>query len=275
MELTYEDDVSYWKLPIGMSYSAKQRLIRIHSVQDKDLLEKSYNILIEKMDLSLDFMKGGPLEQLMNETQSITILDSVIPCMATVTDATTDEVDVIDVTTNATSNATSDAITDATTDETIDETTDVTTDETTDETTDATTDETTDETIDATTDTPKKKLTDATKNLIKRINIPIRSPSVRIVVSNVTKKIDPLNTELSDELKNVMEQMLDTSERDTSERKTSERDTSERKTSERKTSEIDNSERKTSERKTSKRKISEKTLNDNDSDDSDVEDILI
>jgi len=81
MGLAYEDCIDYWKQTVGLSPSAKERLDRIHTIKDKKLLDDSYNIFIQKLDLSTENIPNGPIEQLMNETQKITIMDAIIPTL--------------------------------------------------------------------------------------------------------------------------------------------------------------------------------------------------
>ena len=80
--LTYEDDVDYWQKPIGLSPYAKKRLDLLHA--DKkftDILDSDYDRYLEKLDLSTEYIPGGPIEKLMQETKKITIFDCIVPCL--------------------------------------------------------------------------------------------------------------------------------------------------------------------------------------------------
>ena len=79
MGIAYMDCIDYWKQPVGLSKSAKDRLDAIHSIKDKKLLDDSYNIFIQKLNLSNANLPNGPIEQLINETQKISIIDAIIP----------------------------------------------------------------------------------------------------------------------------------------------------------------------------------------------------
>jgi Ca2+-binding RTX toxin-like protein len=79
MGIAYMDCIDYWKQPVGLAKSAKDRLDAIHSIKDKKLLDDSYNIFIQKLNLSNENLPNGPIEQLINETQKISIIDAIIP----------------------------------------------------------------------------------------------------------------------------------------------------------------------------------------------------
>jgi len=81
MGLAYMDCIDFWKQTVGLSIPAKERLDKIHTIQDKKLLDDIYNIFIQKLDLSTELIKNGPIEQLMNETQKITIMDAIVPTL--------------------------------------------------------------------------------------------------------------------------------------------------------------------------------------------------
>jgi len=81
MGLAYMDSIDYWKQNVGLSKSAKERLDVIHSIKDKHLLDDSYNIFIQKLDLSTENMPNGPIDCILNETQKITIMDAIIPSL--------------------------------------------------------------------------------------------------------------------------------------------------------------------------------------------------
>ena len=79
MGIAYMDCIDYWKQPVGLAKSAKDRLDAIHSIKDKKLLDDSYNIFIQKLNLSNENLPNGPIEQLINETQKISIIDAIVP----------------------------------------------------------------------------------------------------------------------------------------------------------------------------------------------------
>jgi hypothetical protein len=81
MGLAYMDSIDFWKQNVGLSKSAKERLDVIHSIKDKKLLDDSYNIFIQKLDLSTENMPNGPIDCIINETQKINIMDAIIPSL--------------------------------------------------------------------------------------------------------------------------------------------------------------------------------------------------
>ena len=130
MGIAYMDCIDYWKQPVGLAKSAKDRLDAIHSIKDKKLLDDSYNIFIQKLNLSNENLPNGPIEQLINETQKISIIDAIVPSIvpndsatngaanddATNDDATNDEA-TNDESTNENVAITSDATSDAANDD--------------------------------------------------------------------------------------------------------------------------------------------------------------
>ena len=84
--LTYEDDVDYWKQPIGLSPSAVERLELLHTIRDKDLIEIELNKMLEKLNVSTQFIPDGPIEKMikeneqqLRENEKITIMDCIVP----------------------------------------------------------------------------------------------------------------------------------------------------------------------------------------------------
>jgi len=79
MGIAYIDSIDYWKQRVGLSPQAKHRLDLIHSIKDKKILDDSYNILIHKLDLSTEKLPDEPIQNFINETQKISIMDCIIP----------------------------------------------------------------------------------------------------------------------------------------------------------------------------------------------------
>ena len=80
--LTYDDDIDYWKQPIGLSPAAKNRLDMIHSAQARELFDEEYNKLLKKMNfsgLNAESTEDGTDMSAIDFDEKITIFDCVVP----------------------------------------------------------------------------------------------------------------------------------------------------------------------------------------------------
>jgi hypothetical protein len=99
LNITYSDDIDYWKQTIGLSAQAKERLDLLHSIRDKKILDNAYDVFIKKLDISTEenFLENGPIRKLLNEHQKITIMDAIVPSLIYNLQLYNDDINVADI----------------------------------------------------------------------------------------------------------------------------------------------------------------------------------